>query len=277
MNLSVNVSRALEMYRQSEYAVAVTDFLSPGEKIEVYNELIARIGNGISRCFFWGGSRGAERCTTVFLPEWYMPNDAPVHKMPSDSERTDAFSAHLASHPEILEEIPITAIKIRGSGFKTLSHRDFMGGILSLGIDRSVVGDIAVVSESEAIVYVANRIAPYICTELTKIGRDGVKTEIWNPDPTFVIPRRFEESVITVASPRLDGIVKAVTGKSRETAAEMVRAGLVELSYKSDIPVSAEVRDGDVLSIRGFGKYMLGEVSGQTKSGRLRIICKKYL
>jgi len=206
-----------------------------------------------------------------------MPEDMPLHKMPSDVDRTDAFAAHLASHPEILEEIPITVLKIRGSGFKTLSHRDFMGGILSLGIDRSVVGDIAVISESEAIVHVSNRIAPYICTELTKIGRDGVRVETCEPDPMFAVPRRFEESVITVASARLDGVVKAITGKSRETAAEMVRAGLVELSYDNAPSVSDEVKDGDVLSVRGYGKYVLGGTSGQTKSGRLRIICKKYL
>ena len=277
MNLSANVSRAIEMYRQSEYAVAVTDFFSPGEKIEVYNELIARIGNGISRCFFWGGSRGAERCTTVFLPEWYMPESVPTHRMPGDEARTDCFAEHLEEHPEILEEIPITALTIRGSGFKALTHRDFMGGILSLGIDRSVVGDIAVLSESEAIVFVSKRIAPYIVSELTKIGRDGVKTEICEMSPMFRIPRRYEETVITVASPRLDGVVKAITGKSRETAADMVKAGLVELSYKSEMPISTEVKDGDILSVRGYGKYVIGGVSGQTKSGRLRIICKKYL
>jgi len=94
MNLSINVSRALELYEKSEYSVAVSDFLSPGEKIEVYNELIARIGNGISRCFFWGGSRGAERCTTVFLPEWYMLESVPVHRMPGDEARTDRFAEH---------------------------------------------------------------------------------------------------------------------------------------------------------------------------------------
>ena len=149
----------------------------------------------------------------------------------------------LTPDPEILEEIPITVLKIRGSGFKTLSHRDFMGGILSLGIDRSVVGDIAVISESEAIVHVSNRIAPYICTELTKIGRDGVRVETCEPDPMFAVPRRFEESVITVASARLDGVVKAITGKSRETAAEMVRAGLVELSYDNAPSVSDEVKE----------------------------------
>ncbi len=277
MNLSINVSRALELYEKSEYSVAVSDFLSPGEKIEVYNELIARIGNGISRCFFWGGSRGAERCTTVFLPEWYMPESCPPHKMVLDTDRTDSFAAHLIRCPEISEEIPIVALRIRGSGFRALGHRDFMGGILSLGIDRSVIGDIAVISESEAVAFVAARIAPFNCTELSKIGRDGVKVEVQSISPDFLIPRRFEESVLTVASPRLDGVVKAITGKSREAAAETVRAGLVELSYLRTLDVSAEVKSGDVLSVRGYGKYILGDICGQTKSGRLRITCKKYL
>jgi len=273
----MSVSRAAEMYRESEYAVAVTDFLSPGEKAEIYHELVARIGNGISRCFFWGGCRGAERCAAVFLPEWYLPETAPVHRMVADTERTDAFAAFLETNDDLREQIPIQALKIRGSGFRNLTHRDFMGGILSLGIDRSVVGDIAVTSESEALVMVHGKIAPYLMTELKKIGRDGVKVEKWDLTPTFEIPRQYADEPIVVSSPRLDGVVKALTGKSRETAAEMVRSGLVELEYKQTDNVSAEVKEGMILSIRGFGKYVIGHTSGTTKSGRIRIPCKKYI
>lgn len=272
-----SLSRALDLYRESEYSAAVSDFMTPGEKIAVYKDLTARIGNGISGCFFWGGCRGTERCAAVFLPEWYQPESAPRHQMPSDEDRTEFFAEYLSNHPEIMEEIPLRGIKIIGSGFKTLTHRDFMGGILSLGVSRSVIGDISVISESEAFVIVHERIAEYIVSELTKIGRDGVKTELTALDPMFVLPRRFEENVITVSSARLDGVVKAITGKSRETAAEMVRSGLVELSYTATENVSADVKCGDVLSIRGFGKYVIGDVIGETKSGRLRIGLKKYV
>lgn len=270
------LSRAFELWRVSEYAVAVTDFFSPGDKSQIYNELVARIGNGISRCFFWGGCRGAERCTAVFLPEWAMPEGMPRHRMIPDTERTDAFAAFLEEHPEVAEEIPITAIRIRGSGFRTLTHRDFMGSILSLGVDRSVIGDITVVSESEALAMVHTRIAPFITAELTKIGRDGVKTEIYPLAPTFELPRKFEDVAIVVSSPRLDGVVKALTGKSRETAAEMVKQGLVERNYSPEAEVSDEVGEGDVISVRGFGKYIVGEVVGTTRSGRIRMSCKKY-
>ncbi|MBQ3708099.1 MAG: hypothetical protein II889_09360 [Clostridia bacterium] len=270
------VERAAELWRASEYEIAATDFCSPAEKWEIYNELNARIGSGMSRCFFWGGCRGAERGVAVFLPEWYLPDGSPPHSMPLDEARTDAFAAHLRENPDILAEIPVTALSVKGSGFRELGHRDFMGGILSLGVDRSVIGDIAVLSPSEAVVFVLRKIAPYLVSELTKIGRDAVHVEETRIAPDFVLPRRYEEVPIVVSSPRLDGVVKALCGKSREGAAEMVRAGLCEVNYTVQTDVSKELGAGDILSVRGFGKYVIGEVTGSTKSGRLRMACRKY-
>ena len=158
-NQSDTVSRAFEMWRASDYRCAVTDFLSPGEKLEIYTEFCARSGNGMERCFFWGGCRGTERGAAVFLPEWCMPENAPRHAMPLDEERTAFFADYLRDNPAVLQEIPIVPLSVRGSGFRSLGHRDFMGGILSLGVDRAVIGDIAVLSESEALVFAAERIA----------------------------------------------------------------------------------------------------------------------
>ena len=268
----------MDRFRESEYAIAVTDFMTPAEIAEVYSNLITRSGSGISRCFFWGGCRGAERCTAVFLPEWYLPEtDAPRHALPLDTARRDAFAAHLCANPEMSAEIPIRAIRIRGSGFRELPHRDFMGGILSLGIERSTIGDIAVISEAEALVFALDKIAPYIVSELHKIGRDGVRAEIFDLSPDYELPRRYETMEIAVSSARLDGVVRALTGKSREAAADMIRAGLVELRYIPTENISAEVKEGDILSVRGFGKYVIGETDGQTRSGQLKIRCRKYI
>jgi len=277
-NSNTAVSRAMDKFRESEYAIAVTDFMTPAEIAEVYSNLITRSGSGIARCFFWGGCRGAERCAAVFLPEWYLPEpDAPRHALPLDTARRDAFAAHLCANPEIAGEIPIRAIRIRGSSFRELTHRDFMGGILSLGIERSTVGDIAVISEAEALVFALDKIAPYIVSELHKIGKDGVRAEIFDLSPDYEVPRRYETMEIAVSSARLDGVVRALTGKSREAAADMIRAGLVELRYLPTDNVSAEVKEGDILSVRGFGKYIVGETGGQTRSGRLKIKCRKYI
>lgn len=272
---SVAVSQSLEKMREAEYAAACTDFLTPAERAEVYAELV-RCG-GAENCFFWGGCVGCERCAAVFLPEWYLPKGAPAHKLPLDVERTAAFAKFLTENPHIAAELPLCALRVKGSGFKSLSHRDFMGGILSLGVDRSVIGDIAVVSECEALVFVCERIKNYLLDSLCKIGRDGVKTEEITLSPDFVLPRAYETFEALVASPRLDSVVKAVTGKSRETAAEMVREGLAELNYRQNDNVSAEVREGDILSVRGYGKFLIGEAAGQTKSGRLRLKVRKYI
>ena len=277
-NSNTVVSRAMDKFRESEYDIAVTDFMTPAEIAEVYSNLVTRSGSGISRCFFWGGCRGAERCTAVFLPEWYLPEpDAPRHALPLDTARRDAFAAHLCANPDIVNEIPIRAIRICGSGFRELTHRDFMGGILSLGIERSTIGDIAVISEAEALVLALDKIAPYIVSELHKIGRDGVRAELYDCSPDYEIPRRYEAMEIAVSSARLDGVVRALTGKSREAAADMIRAGLVELRYFPTDNVSADVKEGDILSVRGFGKYVIGETDGQTRSGRLKIKCRKYI
>lgn len=270
------VSRAAELLRESEYAVTVTDFMTPAEIAEVNSNLISRSGSGYARCFFWGGCRGAERCTAVFLPEWYVPDDAPEINLPLDTLRRDAFAEYLEKNPDVLSEIPISAIRVKASGFRELTHRDFLGGLLSLGIDRSAVGDIAVISPSEAFIFVLSKIAPFITSELTKIGRDGVRAEVCSVNPTFVIPRRYEEMEIAVASARLDGIVRALIGKSREISADMIRDGLVEKNYISTEDVSAEVHPEDIVTIRGFGKYVIDEQYGQTKSGRLKIRCRKY-
>ena len=276
-NQNDTVSRALEMMRVSEGRVAATDFLSPGERLEVYAELNARGGNGSQRCFFWGGCRGTERCAAVFLPEWSMPDGAPRHAMPLDELRTDWFAACLRSDPDLLSDIPVASLRVRGSGFRSLGHRDFMGAILSLGVDRAVVGDIAVLGEDEALVFATERIAPFLESELTRVGRDAVSCVRVDTDPTFAVPRRFEEIPVTVASPRLDGIVKALTNQSREDAAAMVRQGLVELNYREMTEVSKETAEGDIVSIRGYGKYIIGPTGGATRSGRLRIVCRKYL
>ena len=277
MRSSVALSRALDMYRASDHTVASTDFLSPREIAEVYNELIARIGTGISRCFFWGGSRGAERCAAVFLPEWLIDRDFPGFSFPGNAERTEAFSRFLVDNPDVLGEIPITALRITGSGFRNLTHRDFMGGVLSLGITREVVGDIAVMSESEAVMFVSSRIADFITSELTKIGRDRVTAERFDAGPGFEIPRKYEDKTLNVASMRLDCFVKAITGRSRSEAGEMVRLGLADLSYDTPLDVSAKVESGDIISVRGYGKYIIGEQTGTTKSGMLKVACRKYI
>lgn len=270
-------ARAVEMAAASEYAAAAMPFLTPRERLLVHDALI-RCGQA-ERAFFWGGCRGCERTMAVFLPEWRMSEPPPLPKGgyegAFDAAREEWFAALLTEDPALAEEIPLCALQITGSGFAELSHRDFMGAILALGIERSVLGEIAVTEEG-ALVFTTPEMAVYLTENLTRIGRDSVKIRRTAPEPAMEIPRQYETVSVTAATPRIDGVVRALTNLSREEAAALVRSGMVERNYAVVPDVDKQIVPGDVLTIRGYGKYRIDRTDEETKRGRRRILCRKY-
>ncbi len=270
--------RALDLFKESEYEMKTSKFLTPKERILVGNTLRVAAGKDARRCFFFGGCRGTERCIAVFLPEWLFDSLTAEDAAGDDESVREAFFTQcLAEDRALRTEIPIAALRIKGSGFKSLGHRDFMGSILSLGIERNMIGDILVTSEHEALVFAMEGIVPYLLSELHKIGRDGVTCTRTELSPTFTAERAFEELMIHVSSLRLDGVVNQLTGEGRATSAELILGGSVDHNYFTATNVSAEVKTGDIISIRGYGKFIVGTSEGTTKSGRIRVKCRKYI
>jgi len=278
--------RALDLFRESEYETKVSKFLTPQERIIVRDTLCATAGKGAERCFFWGGCRGTERCAAVFLPEWLFDTmdtagltglRAAGASAAADRERFFAAFLETEEGRAVKEEIPLAAVKITGSGFRKLTHRDFMGSILALGIERNMIGDILVLTENEALVFAVDGIVPYIQSELVKIGRDGVKCRRTEIAPSYEAERAYEDMTVHVSSMRLDGIVNQLTGEGRAASAELILRGLVDQNYFTSENVSAEVKPGDIISVRGYGKFVIGEADGTTRSGRLRVHCRKYI
>lgn len=270
-------ARAIELAEEAEYTTATTAFLTPRERLLIHDTLI-RAGRG-DHCFFWGGCLGCERTMAVFPAEWWFQDAPPVVRGgfagAMDPDREDYFVRLLTDLPGLAEEIPLVAMRITGSGFATLTHRDFLGAILALGIERSVLGEI-LVDENGALVFTTPDMATYLSENLIRIGRDAVKVQPCTIDPTMVIPRQYEQLSVTAASPRLDGVVRALTNLSREDAAALVRSGMVERNYEPTLDVDKQLQAGDVLSIRGYGKYRIDRTDEETKRGRRRILCRKY-
>ena len=150
-----------------------------------------------------------------------------------------------------------------------------MGAILALGIERSVLGEI-VVTEEGALTFTTPEMAVYLTENLTKIGRDTVKITGLQPDPAMEIPRKYETISVTAATPRIDGVVRALTNLSREDAAALVRSGMVERNYTPIFDTDRQIQPGDVVTIRGYGKYRIDKTDEETKRGRRRILCRKY-
>lgn len=280
-------ARAIELAGGAAYTTTATAFLTPRERLLVHDALIQA---GLAEnCFFWGGCRSCDRTMAIFPAAYWQVEDwlateAPVVKGgfagAMDEAREDYFVRMLTDIPGFSAEIPLTSLQITGSGFATLSHRDFMGAILALGIERSVLGEIVVdstnVDEAGALVFTTPEMASYLIENLTKIGRDAVAVRPCSIDPTGSVPRQYENLSVTAASPRVDGVVRALTNLSREDAATMVRAGLVERNYEPIEDVDKQLHAGDVLTIRGYGKYRIDRTDEETKRGRKRILCRKY-
>ena len=166
-------------------------------------------------------------------------------------------------------DFPVSAIEFHYRNCDKLTHRDFLGALMSLGIERETVGDI-LVEDGRAIVFVKSELKEYIISQIFKIGNVGVKFTEANLDD---LPqgRGFEENFYTVSSLRLDNIISAITGLSREKTKTLILSGSVSLNFISTQNVSCFLKDGDTLTVRGKGKYVLNGILGETRKGRIKI------
>ena len=166
-------------------------------------------------------------------------------------------------------DFPVSALEFHYRSCDKLTHRDFLGVLMSLGIERETVGDI-LVEDGRTIAFVKSELQDYIVSQISKIGNVGVK--ICDADLSKLPKGRgTEELSLVVSSLRLDNIVAGVTGLSREKTKSLILTGNVSLNYIQIMNISQPTFVGDVLIIRGKGKYILNAVMGETKKGRIRI------
>ena len=203
-------------------------------------------------------------------------SDAPMRNTPFSAQREEYFAALLENFaPE--ETLGIVPVSVKGSTFVQLHHKDYMGSVLGLGLDRSVVGDIAVIGDYEALIMADEKITPFILSHLDKIGRDSVKCSVEAVRRDFKILRKFQRLHLAAGSDRADSITAALGNFSRAEAKEMCISSLVEINYISEIEPDARVSAGDIISIRGCGKFVVVSFDGETRSGRLKITADRYI
>ena len=145
---------------------------------------------------------------------------------------------------------------------------------MALSIKRETIGDI-LVKDGEAVVFTTETVSQMIVSDITKIGRVGVRVsrEFVTPFP-FV--QEFEISEGTVSSLRLDCVVAFITNLSREKSAALITAKNVSINHFECTDLSKNLCAGDTVSIRGYGRFVLDEIGSLTRKGRTKIIVKKY-
>ena len=174
-------------------------------------------------------------------------------------------------------EYPITVLKIQLSkNSKEQSHRNYLGSLLALGIERRVLGDI-IVSDKEAYIAVQIDFVDFIKRELTKISNETCIVS--DVDDYSIIERKleFKNITVSVASNRLDAVISELTNLSRDNAKDLIVKGFVSVDSEIQYNPIREIKPGSKISVRKYGKYIFEEISGNTKSGRLRLNFKKYM
>lgn len=175
-------------------------------------------------------------------------------------------------------QYPISVLRISPANRKfaeELSHRDFLGGILHLGIERSCLGDL-LVEDSVCHVFVTDTMADFICEQLTRIRHTVVKTEKIDGE-SFSFTPRLETVKGTVASVRLDTVLSVAFPLSRSRMTGLVEGGKVFVNGKLITSNGYRLKEGDIISVRGMGKLVYQGVLSETKKGRQYIQVGKYI
>lgn len=228
---------------------AHTGFLSPQERACVEGLLHAV---GRPRHVFWGGFEGAERTLCALLPDW---------------QGADGWQDGAG---------PVCALRVSYPEDAPLTHRDFLGAILGLGIRREKVGDL-LVRRGICDVLLLNEVEEFLLLHLERAGRTRLTL---TPLPlSRLSPKEPELRRVsdTVAALRLDAVVAASFSLSRSKAVDLIASGKLQLNHRVCDKPDKSVAEGDVLSCRGLGKCVVRATERRSKKGRIILEFEQYI
>lgn len=224
-----------------------SDFLNLDEQNLFFNNLKEIVQ---SKYTLWGGYEDAERRVICFY---------------EDDSSTNMF--------------PIMCLKILPLNQKfsdKLSHRDYLGAVLNLGIDRCKIGDILVM-EDKGYLFCRQEISDYVIDNLTRIKHTSITVTLVEEEEFHDFKPELEEIHGTVSSVRLDSILSVAFHTSRSSLTGLIAGGKVYVNSRLTESNSYSLKEGDVVSVRGMGKFIFQEAGGQTKKNRYKVTLLKYV
>lgn len=245
--------RVIDLSRQAferDY-VTFSDFLTIGE-IDLLKRQEKRL---YARYILFGGYSEAERQMAAFLP--------------------DAFSV-LENEEELRGLFPITLLRFRpvNSRFaENFTHRDALGAVMNLGFGREKCGDL-LLKEGEVYIFAENGISDFLRENLHQIRKTSVYGEN-TKDFEMARPKLLSRAG-TVPSNRLDAILSEILGVSRSKAQGFIKSGVIYINSMQCYDLTRRLLPQDIISARGFGKYLFEGEEGETKKGRVRIRFSRY-
>lgn len=175
------------------------------------------------------------------------------------------------------EDYPIACLKVEPLTPKfaeNLTHRDFLGAIMNLGIERGTVGDIFV-REKEAVLFCQENMAAYLAENLSQVRHTHVKCYAAKTPEDLASPAK-ESVSLNVSSVRIDGILSKLYNIARSQSLELVQAGRIFVNGRLVENNSYMLKEGDAVTARGFGKFIYIGEQGETRKGKLRVSVEVY-
>lgn len=248
---AIEIKKRLEdLYRQSytNNSFVFTRFLSPGDaalSFEVAKKNDVKL---------WGGAEGCERVMVRFGDTGQLGYEV---------------------------DFPISTLKISPLHPKyceALTHRDYLGAIMSLGIERDTVGDI-IIKEKTGYVFVCDNVADHICNGIESIRNTTVLcSKCDSTGETVPVPEpELEEVMLIVPSSRIDAVISKLYNLSRSEARKLFTAGMVTINGRSCGNESMIPKEGDVFAVRGHGKFIFDGVGETTRKGNTMVRVLRYV
>ena len=237
----------LALRAQHTGRVCATRFLEPSTLVAV-NAAASRAGVKVA---LWGGYEGAERCVAAFY----------------------------AGDPPEAGDWPVVALRLQWNAkFANPGHRDLLGAMMGLGIEREMTGDIAMGTYRDApcaYMFALEEVADYIAANLDSAGRASLKVSVATETPQL-IPPEGESLRLTVQQQRLDAVLAAACRLSRSEAQRLIAAGLVKLNHVPQLRPDARLSEGDLISARGYGRVKVTAFQGESRRGRQVVQVFRY-
>ena len=228
------IERLIDWMDQCErtYQPIITSFFTPAQQ-----EVAIRLIGKQMRYVIDGGYEGAEYCRLKLFPEFCEED----------------------------HDLQITILKAKiHRKYDHITHRDVLGTLMQLGLERDVFGDI-VIKEDAIYVFVSAHIASYVMNEVSRIKHSKITIEIC--DEMLHVQQEFIEFTSVVSSLRADAIVSACARISREKAKAMIQKGLIKINYVLLEECDRICNNNSIISIRGYGRFQFVEIVSSTKKG----------
>lgn len=229
--------------------IGATKFLTPTEQTEALSLITHQKYNQIVNIIKEGGYDNGERARLIF-----------INKQWGEYDRDQLVKALVIEHRKQ----------------DTIGHRDILGALMNMGIERNTIGDIETKGANPTLVCLPE-IGQYIIDNLRKIGNVGVIVRVIPLEQLGVRIEELEIMHIIASSMRIDCLVAEVFNQSRSEASNLIQQGKVSLNHKLVIKQDDNVEEGNTIALRGMGKVKVLGIDGKTKKNRIKLVIGRYV